>query len=120
MVREILEQIPGFNVYAGNEQQLSEAVRLGAAGTIVGMANICLELILSLYAFGKDGTKPDGNKKIAAIRGAISNYPFIPAIKNYLEKKEGSAWHTLRPPLMPLEAEQKESLYKKLSQILSI
>lgn len=120
LVGEILKQFPHFNVYAGNEVQLSEAARLGAAGSISGMANLFPELLQSLYAFGKDPSKRNDKEKIDAIRQLVRHYPFIAAFKGVMEIKKGSAWHALRPPLMPLDKDQQRALYDELSKIEKI
>lgn len=115
LTREILEQIPGFKVFVGNETQLTEAVRHGASGCIAGMANLFPELLLSLYTFGKDSSQKDDNEKIRSIRDIINQYPFIAASKGIMESQQGDAWHALRLPLIPLRKEQKENLVQQLA-----
>ena len=115
LIKEILHKFPDFGLFVGNEHLISEAVRLGAAGAIVGMANAFPELLCSLYASGEGIKQSDDNKKMALIRNIIRQYPFIPALKSMIEKRKGAAWHTLRPPLLPLDSSQREALETQLS-----
>lgn len=117
LTKEILTKFPGFKIFVGNELQISEAVQLGAAGGICGLANIYPELICSLYDFGKDQKKPDNNKMIQNIIESVKSYSIFPAIKNLVEKQKGSAWHVLRPPLMSLDQKQSTALIEAIKVI---
>ena len=44
--------------------------------------------------------------------------PFIAAAKALMEQRKGLSWHTLRPPLVPLDPSQKEVLFSSLSPYL--
>lgn len=103
----ILETFPHFKVFVGNEKHLIEAVHLGGAGAICGMANLFPELIYSLYLQGKEahGSNPES---LEAVFKALKGHPFIPAAKALMEKREGKVWHALRPPLLPLDPIQRE------------
>lgn len=112
--KEILSTFPGFKVYAGKELHISEAVQLGAAGGINGIANAYPELICSLYAFGKDEQKPNNTEAIQHIAHALKAYPTLPAIKNIVKRQKGDAWHVMRPPLTSLDEKQSQSLMEAL------
>jgi 4-hydroxy-tetrahydrodipicolinate synthase len=100
-IKEILST-GDIELFVGNELLISEAIRLGAAGGISGIANAYPELICSLYEFGKDPKAPDHNTTAHSILESLKNYPLFPAIKNLVEKQKGKEWHTMRPPLVPL------------------
>jgi 4-hydroxy-tetrahydrodipicolinate synthase len=117
LTREILSTFSDFQVFAGNELQLSEAVQAGAAGGILGIVNAYPELFCSLYEFGRDQQKPNNNEMAQNIVRSLKNYPRLAAIKNIVEKQKGTAWHTLRPPLIPLDKEQSRDLTEVLSKL---
>lgn len=113
-VKEILQRFPGFKIFMGSELLLAEGVKLGAAGGITGVTNAYPELICALYMHGKDPQKPDRQAEIQKILEILKAYPTIPALKCLIEAKLGERWHALRPPLVPLNVSQAESLLKAL------
>jgi 4-hydroxy-tetrahydrodipicolinate synthase len=80
LTQEILRQLPDFKVFVGNELQLAEAVRLGAAGSICGMANSYPELVCSLYAYGKDSSLPNRQEEIEKKIAAVRAHPVLQAL----------------------------------------
>jgi 4-hydroxy-tetrahydrodipicolinate synthase len=101
LVMAILNEFPHFQLLVGNETMIADAVSLGAAGGVSGIANICPQLICSLYK-GKER-----QHEIEAFMGILKGHHFIPATKSVLEQKKGAPWSLLRPPLAPLTSEQK-------------
>jgi len=112
--KEVLSTFPGFKVFVGNELHISETVQLGGAGAICGIVNAFPELICSLYEYGKDQQKSNKNEIVQNIVRSIKKYPSLPSIKNIVEKQKGTAWHVLRPPLIPLNEEQSYALTEAL------
>jgi 4-hydroxy-tetrahydrodipicolinate synthase len=101
LVQTVLDKFPHFQLLVGKESMIAEAVSLGATGAISGLANICPQLICSLY---------NGNERqseIEALMRILKGYPFIPATKSIMEQKKGASWSLMRPPLAPLTSEQK-------------
>jgi 4-hydroxy-tetrahydrodipicolinate synthase len=113
LVGEILESHPGFQVFVGNESQIPEAVRMGGAGSICGIANLFPELICSLY----HEPKRIDEEKLASFFKLLEKIPFIPAAKAILEKRRGDVWRTLFPPLFELKDEEKLKFLRSLSEI---
>jgi 4-hydroxy-tetrahydrodipicolinate synthase len=101
LVKAILKEFPHFQLLVGNETMIADAVSLGAAGGVSGIANICPQLICSLYK-GKER-----QHEIEAFMGILKNQPFIPSAKSIMEQKKGAPWSSLRPPLTSLTSEQK-------------
>lgn len=101
-IKEILSKFKDFEVFAGGELHLSEAVQLGAAGGISGLANAYPELICSLYEYGKDQAKPNHNQTVKDVIQHLKNYPIFPAIKRLVKNQKGADWHVVRPPLVAL------------------
>ncbi len=116
LTKTILEKVPNFNVFVGNEAHIIESVHLGGAGAICGIANIYPEWICSLYSQGKiaKGLNP---LLIDALFKALRGLPFISAAKFLMEKRQGGNWHAVRPPLLPLDPIQGESLISALREL---
>lgn len=111
--KAILEKLPQFKVFVGNEKQIIESVHLGGAGTICGIANIYPELICSLYHQGKKGISSNP-PAIDGVFKALNGIPFIPAAKALMKKREGGNWHSVRAPLMPLTSSQSDKFISDL------
>lgn len=69
--KEILSTLKDFKVFVGNESHISEAVQLGAAGGISGIANAYPELICSLF----DLKNPNNNSTVKDLIQSLKNYP---------------------------------------------
>ncbi len=108
LAKAIIAAFPGFQVFVGNEREIIEAVHDGASGSICGVANLYPELICSLFEQGKRANSPNP-KELDAFFKAMNGHFFIPAFKAVMEKRKGSAWHLLRPPLTPLSPAQADA-----------
>lgn len=94
-LQEVIALAPHLKVFAGKEWQLIEALSLGAAGTICGMANIAPELIVSLMNLKKNPPE------LEALEKSLEGRSFIPAFKAIMAKQHGKRWLRVRPPLVP-------------------
>jgi 4-hydroxy-tetrahydrodipicolinate synthase len=83
-------------ILVGNEDQLAQAVRLGASGAISGVANFAPELVQRLVTGADDA-------RIGPLLARLLAHPLVPAIKAVLAAQTGRAgWIRVRPPLEPL------------------
>jgi 4-hydroxy-tetrahydrodipicolinate synthase len=84
-------------ILIGDERHLAAAVRLGAKGSISGLANICPAVLLALIERGKD------DPRVIDLVAAVLQYPVIPAVKALLaHRSRDNRWLTMRPPLVAL------------------
>jgi 4-hydroxy-tetrahydrodipicolinate synthase len=111
LVRAILKEFPHFQLLVGNETMIADAVSLGAVGGVSGIANICPQLICSLYK------STDRQAEIEAFMGILGSHPFISATKSVLEQQKGACWSFLRPPLAPLTSEHKLHFNKEFQKL---
>ena len=106
-----------FRVFAGSETFLLQNMRAGGAGCISATANVNPAAIYNLYANWQSdeaGALQDG---LNTIRNIFQSYPMIPALKAAAGHWSGdSQWDDVRPPLMPLTAEQKTALLAELNK----
>lgn len=105
LAKEILATFPGFKLVVGKELLIAECVKLGSVAAISGIANAYPELICSLFKCDKSA-----QEKAQRMMEEVRKYPIFPAIKNIVEMQKGTAWHVLRPPLVPLSEEQSQAL----------
>ncbi|MBS0604566.1 MAG: dihydrodipicolinate synthase family protein [Verrucomicrobia bacterium] len=113
LAMEAIRIFPGFKVFVGNEKHIIETVQAGGSGTICGIANLYPELICSLYQQGKTANAANPQALLSFFE-AMKGYPFVPAFKAMMQKKRGSAWHSVRPPLVPLSADQSNDFLGKV------
>ncbi|GGF44539.1 dihydrodipicolinate synthase family protein [Aliidongia dinghuensis] len=88
-------------ILIGDERYLAEGVRLGGEGAISGLANICPDRLRPLALEGHD------DQRINALVEAVLAHPVIPAVKALVAHRTADvSWRAVRPPLMPLGAEE--------------
>ncbi len=111
LVQAILKEFLHFQLLVGHETMIADAVSLGAAGAVSGIANICPQFICSLYK-GKER-----QSEIEAFMEILGSHHFISATKSVLEQKKGASWSLLRPPLSPLNSEDKLHFNKEFQKL---
>jgi len=105
----------GFDVFAGSETFLLQNMRNGGAGCISATANVNPGPIAKLFATWKEEDADQQQARLDQIRGIVSRYPMIPALKAAIAHHGGDqSWATVRPPLVALTPEQRASLVKEL------
>ncbi len=106
----LCRQAHGISVFAGSEALLPYALNEGGVGCISATMNVTSRLVRALY----DGDNGSG-ERVIRMRKALDALPFVSTMKHLLAGHLGDpAWRTVRPPLIPLTARQKQ----QLSQIL--
>src|SRR6185312_9016918 len=101
----------GFQVFAGSEAFLLANMRNGGVGCISAMANVNAAAIHGVF---ENWRTPDADRLqegITATRAVVQKYPVIPALKSIVARAlNDGQWITVRPPLVELNATQRESL----------
>jgi 4-hydroxy-tetrahydrodipicolinate synthase len=107
-----------FRVFAGSETFLLQNMRAGGAGCISATANINPAAIHRLYADWQSTTADDMQRRLDAIRGIVQGYPIIPALKATIAGfSNDPQWAAVRPPLIPLDRDQRLALIEALRQL---
>jgi 4-hydroxy-tetrahydrodipicolinate synthase len=97
----------GFDVFVGSESFLLANMRNHGAGCISATANVNPAPIDKLYREWRNGDAPDQQEQLNAVRKATGQYVMIPALKAVIAHyAKDPAWATVRPPLVPLTADQ--------------
>ncbi|MDZ5696623.1 dihydrodipicolinate synthase family protein [Chelativorans sp. M5D2P16] len=113
----ILRRSPGFRVFPSSEGVLVKAHELGGVGCITASGNINPAGIRRLFdALGTPEAEAL-QAEAAEIRRIFSEYPLIPAAKGVLSAElADERLATLRPPLLPLPAEDLRTLRARLAE----
>jgi 4-hydroxy-tetrahydrodipicolinate synthase len=111
-------QPQGFDVFAGSEVFLLRTLRGGGAGCITATGNVNPAPMVALYKSWQ-GTEADAQQAaMDTTRAAFQKFPMIPAMKAAVARYgKKDSWKTVRPPLMPLTAEQEKALLASLESI---
>jgi 4-hydroxy-tetrahydrodipicolinate synthase len=119
--RALLENFPGFGVFAGSERYLLDTLRGGGAGCISAVANVLAGPICRVTGLWRSGA-PDAELEAAQaatlfVREALQGLPMVPAlhaIHAYYRGDEG--FFHLRPPLSSMGAGSLERLFGTLDE----
>ncbi len=102
-------------ILVGDERHLARAVRLGGAGAISGLANLCPAALAPLAAEGKE------DPRIGRLVDAICQLPVIPAVKALIARNIGDpGWNGVRAPLLPTPAASVERLGPMMDAVLAV
>lgn len=111
--KTLLERFPDLDVYLGYEPHLVEALKLGARGSICGMANVIPERLLELW-------EPENNltPRIKGIASFYGSLPFVPATKAVLAAQHWEpSWDQVRAPLSVETADSVAGLYQAYNDL---
>jgi 4-hydroxy-tetrahydrodipicolinate synthase len=102
----------GFEVYCGDDGALKDLLAIGGAGCITAAANVGCATSAQVYANADNATGEAAQVTLTAIRKAVTSAALIPGLKALTGRRTGkSVWDVMRPPHMPLSAEQKAKLF---------
>ena len=115
--RQVIERFApsGFRVFPGSEMHLLPALRAGGKGCISAFANINPSLLQKVFQTWPTPEAESLQEEVQRQGRALRKYPVIPALKSILaESGKDPGWETVRPPLAPLSATQREELLREL------
>jgi len=109
-----------FAVLVGSDPLLNPVLQAGGAGCITAVSNLCAPDLRVVFDGWNDparaGDVARAQARLEGWRAVSTAYGTqLPAIKAMLALHHGDAgWDRLRPPLMPLSAEQRQDLKMRL------
>ncbi len=107
----------GFDVFAGSENFLLANMRGGGAGCITATGNVNPGPIVQLYKSWQNADADAQQQHLDATRAAFAQFTLIPAMKAAIAWKSGREdWKVVRPPLVELNADQRQTLQASLDQ----
>jgi 4-hydroxy-tetrahydrodipicolinate synthase len=110
--RRLLVRFPQLEILCGEETHLPQALALGGAGTICGMANFVPELMRRLIDSRDPGEGAALLERLCALSERIERCgPFHPALRALIAGRTGEpAWLRCLPPMSPLPEDDRASL----------
>lgn len=116
--KAMLDNFPGFGVFAGSETFLLQNMRNGGVGCISATANINPGAIHALYETWQNDDADDQQARLDTVRGVFEGFPMIPAMKAAIAHFAGDGvWKNVRPPLMNLPDDSTNKLLAELDRI---
>lgn len=113
----LARDLPGFDVFPSAEAAIGKAAELGFAGCISATANVTGPYAQAAFTGTSDAAKTDGLAEAVRIRGEISKFPLVAAVKETLALMSGNAgWRRMMPPLTQLSSAQSSALASALAQ----
>jgi 4-hydroxy-tetrahydrodipicolinate synthase len=105
----------GFDVFVGSEKFLLANLRAGGVGCITATGNVNAPAIDRLFRGWRSAEAEALQDDVNRVRAALEKVPVIPGLKAIVAHHAGDpAWATVRPPLVPLAAPQREALLAEL------
>ena len=116
---DLCRRFPDLRIFAGVDDLLLEGLQAGSAGCITAEANILAPQAAALIkAFRSGDDAQTWQDLLVKARIVLPHTPFPVAMKGLLaEHYKDPAWLEVRPPLMPLAAEDQSLLVEELRQL---
>jgi 4-hydroxy-tetrahydrodipicolinate synthase len=111
----MVSRFPGFSVLAGADPVMLPLRRKGGAGCITATSNLVARDLAFIFRNALDESKAAdvdaAQARVVAARNKASKYPQMASLKAMMAHRTGQpGWMRLRPPLLPLTAEQAAEL----------
>lgn len=124
-MQAMIERFPGFAVLAGADPLLLPLMQMGGAGCITATSNIVARDLAVVFAGANDPTQAAAvaraQDRINAWRNLSNSYVQIPTIKAMVAHLHGDAgWTRMRPPLIPLNADELAELTPQLAALTAL
>jgi 4-hydroxy-tetrahydrodipicolinate synthase len=111
----------GFSVLTGADTRFEEALRLGSAGTISGLANCAADILVRIYRnFRAGNASPEETRLMTELASAIATLPFPPNVKAAIAARgfeTGEPKNPLSPETLKRYDETVAKLRKFFAQI---
>ena len=114
----LVERFPGFSVLAGADPLMLPLLRKGGAGCITATSNLMAKDLAFVYRHftdaGRAAEVEEAQERVVAERNRTTGPTQIATIKALTAARTGNdGWLRMRPPLVPLSAEQAAALQAK-------
>lgn len=113
--RHLIDTFPGFRVFSGSEQFLSDNIAAGGAGCISATVNVTAPLAARVLR-ADPAARTRLQDELTALRTALQEFSMIPALKRILEWHTGNpTWRNLLPPLLALSEAEAAEVRRKIA-----
>ncbi|TVR97748.1 MAG: dihydrodipicolinate synthase family protein [Rhodospirillales bacterium] len=115
----LVREFPGLAVFSGADELLLPLLRGGGAGCITGVANVAAPLSAEArrcFVAGDADAADRAHQALSRVRHGITAYPLTAALKAVMAEGWGDdGWRRVRPPLVPLAADDADRLMASLA-----
>jgi 4-hydroxy-tetrahydrodipicolinate synthase len=113
----LVERFPGLAVLAGADPLMLPLLRKGGAGCITATSNlVAADLAFIFRHFGDPARAAEveaAQARVVAARDRASRFAQMASLKALLAQRTGDeGWRRMRPPLLPLSAEEASALLR--------
>lgn len=120
----MVERFPGFAVLAGADPLMLPLLRAGGAGAITATTNLVGRDLAFVFRHHADpalaAQVEAAQARVVAMRNLVSIHPQMPSLKAIMAARSGhDGWRRMRPPLVPLEAAQREDLLTRHEALMA-
>ena len=114
-MQALVREFPGLSVLAGADPLMLPLLREGGAGCITATSNLVAAELAFVFRHFADPARQEevaaAQARIVAARNKASRFAQMASLKVMLGAKLGDAeWHRMRPPLLPLTAQETAAL----------
>jgi len=114
----MIDNFPGFHVFAGTERYLNDILNYGGAGSISASTNLTCNLAGNIYKSWQEKNVDELQNELNGLRGRIEKFPMISIIKQVWFLKSGEKeWLNMRPPNIPVGVEALEEAERLLKDL---
>lgn len=111
----LVERFPGLAVLAGADPLMLPLRRKGGAGCITATSNLVAADLAFIFRHARDAARAAeveaAQARVVAARNRASRFAQMASLKVMLAERLGDAdWRWMRPPLLPLSAEEAAAL----------
>jgi 4-hydroxy-tetrahydrodipicolinate synthase len=98
-MKSIVENFPGFKLFAGTEKYLLDVLRLGGAGCISATANVTIAKCMEVFNHWQDPQANTLQTELTDERNIFEGLPFIGILKQCMAYiSDNDQWLHVRPP----------------------
>lgn len=106
-----IRRYPGLCIFSGSDSLVGAGYQAGTKGAISAVANACPDLVAGVrQAYLEGGDVAEAQRRLGVVRGMLRRYPQRGAVKHLVHLVAGLAETWVRPPLIDLTPQEKESL----------
>lgn len=110
---------PQLRTFVGTDKFLLAGMQSGAAGCITAGSNVFAPLAVAVYRAFREGRDASAlQEDLTAARSALEKFtPFPASLKSLLARKFNTEGWNVRPPLVPLSAQEQADLIGSLNSL---
>ena len=118
----MVEELPGVQIFVGNDMLLSKNLEIGGAGSITAASNLISPLMRRIWENFRDGENTSEDQAVVdEVRGIVNQLaPFPASMKALLKELYGLPEWLVKPPLEMIDHKSITASAQKLRRLLDV